>query len=145
MGLLIKLGQLTTGNTGDNTVDMEDINTITSHILECAFTVHANLGPGLLESAYECIAYEMSRSGKFEFDRQLALPLVYDSIKLDMGYRVDFRIAAKVILEIKALESIHEVHVAQVLTYLKLSGCKIGLLINFNVPRLKQGIRRLIF
>ena len=120
------------------------LNAITSSIIKCAFNVHTSLGPGLLESSYEeCLYYEMNQSGLL-IERQLGLPLVYKSIKLDIGYRVDFRVEQKVIVEIKACESINDVHVSQVLTYLKLSSCSIGLLINFNVLHLKQGIKHLI-
>jgi GxxExxY protein len=120
------------------------LNEITSAILKCAFTVHTALGPGLLESSYEeCLCYEMNESGLL-IERQLALPLIYKAIKLNIGYRVDFRVEQKVIVEVKACESLNDIHVSQVLTYLKLSSCTIGLLINFNVLHLKQGIRRLI-
>ena len=85
----------------------------------------------------------MNKAGLFT-ERQLPLPLIYETVKLEIGYRVDFRIEQKVIVEIKACDAIHEIHVAQVLTYLKLSGCRIGLLINFNTPHLKEGIKRLI-
>jgi GxxExxY protein len=120
------------------------INEITSSILKCAFTVHTALGPGLLVSSYEeCLFHEMNESN-LELKRQLGLPLVYKSTKLDIGYRVDFLVEQKVIVEIKACEGFNDVHIAQVLIYLKLSSCSIGLLINFNVLHLKQGIKRLI-
>jgi GxxExxY protein len=122
----------------------EPINAVTSSILQAAIKVHAALGPGVLESSYEeCLQYEMNKAGLY-IERQLALPLLYQEVKLDLGYRVDFRIERSVIVEIKACDGFHDVHTAQVLIYLKLSKCKVGLLINFNVPRLKQGIKRLI-
>ena len=121
-----------------------DINQLTSKILECAYTVHTVLGPGLLESSYEeCLFYELRQKG-LKVEKQKALPLVYKEVKLDAGYRVDLIVEDKVIIELKSVEAINDVHIAQVLTYLKLSKCKIGLLINFNVKSLKNGIKRLI-
>ena len=124
---------------------MEDINNLTEQILGCAFKVHTELGPGLLESAYEeCLYYELKKSG-LEVEKQKALPLIYQEIKLDAGYRLDLLIEeGKVIVEIKAIEAFTDVHTAQILTYLKLSKCTIGLLLNFNVSSLKNGIKRLI-
>jgi GxxExxY protein len=120
-----------------------EINEITEQILKCAYKVHTELGPGLLESAYEeCLFYELKQSG-FVVEKQKALPLVYHEVKLDAGYRIDLLVAYQVVVEIKAIDSFTDVHIAQVLTYLKLSKCKIGLLINFNVASLKNGIRRL--
>ena len=114
-------------------------------VLDCAFKVHSGLGPGLLESAYEeCLFYEISLAG-LKIDRQYPLPLVYKEVKLDAGYRVDLMVEKQVIVEIKSIEALNEVHYAQVLTYLKLSGCKLGLLVNFNVRHLKDGIKRIIF
>ncbi len=121
-----------------------EINELTSRILKCAYDVHSALGPGLLENAYEeCLFYELQQSG-LKVERQKALPLVYKEIKLDAGYRVDLLVENKVIVELKSVEALNEVHVAQVLTYLKLSKCEIGLLMNFNVKSLKNGIKRLI-
>ncbi|NOU48109.1 MAG: GxxExxY protein [Bacteroidales bacterium] len=118
---------------------------ITEKILHCAFKVHTELGPGLLESAYEeCLFYELKQSGLF-VEKQKALPLVYYDVKLDVVYRIDLLVDNKVVVEIKAVETFNDVHTAQVLTYLKLSRCKIGLLINFNVKSLKHGIKRLIY
>ena len=120
-----------------------EINEITEHILKCAYKVHTELGPGLLESAYEeCLYYELKQSG-LEVEKQKALPLVYHEVKLDAGYRIDLLVSNQVVIEIKAIDGFTDVHIAQVLTYLKLSKCKIGLLINFNVASLKYGIRRL--
>ena len=114
-------------------------------ILDCSFTVHTELGPGLLESAYEeCLFYELKQNG-LKVEKQKALPLVYKEIKLDAGYRIDLLVENKVIVELKAIEgNFHDVHLAQTLTYLKLGKFKLGLLINFNVPLLKNGIRRVI-
>ena len=119
-------------------------NIITEKILGCAFKVHTELGPGLLESAYEeCLNYEMNLAGLF-IEKQKALPLIYREVKLDCGYRLDFLIDKLVVVEVKAIEELNEIHLAQVITYLKLSKCKIGLLLNFNVKSLKDGIKRVI-
>ncbi len=121
----------------------EELNMLSGKIIGCAINVHRSLGPGLLENAYEeCLAYELSDAG-ISFERQKALPLVYREIKMDAGYRVDFLVENKVILELKSVEVLNDVHIAQVLTYLKLSGCRLGLLMNFNVAVLKNGIKRL--
>jgi GxxExxY protein len=123
---------------------MEELNKITEKILKCAFKVHTELGPGLLESAYEeCLNYEIKQAGLL-VEKQKALPLVYHDVKLDAGYRIDLLVENSVVVEIKSVEALTDVHTAQVLTYLKLSGCKIGLLLNFNVASLKNGIKRLI-
>ena len=125
-------------------MSFESINIITEQILKCAFKVHSALGPGLLESSYkECLYYELMTSGLYT-EKEKPLPLVYEQVKLDVGYRVDLLIEKKVIVEIKAVEALIDVHTAQVLTYLKLSGCKVGLLLNFNTSSLKNGIKRLI-
>ena len=109
-----------------------------------AFHVHKTLGPGLLESAYEhCLAYEIARRG-LSVERQVALPIVYEGEKLDAGYRLDLVIDGAVIVEVKAIDALAPIHDAQVLTYLKLSGLRIGLLMNFNVALLKQGLRRFV-
>ena len=106
--------------------------------------MHRELGPGLLESAYEaCLAYELVREN-LKIERQKSLPINYRKIQLDCGYRIDLLVEEKVIVEIKAVERIELIHEAQLLSYLKLSGCKVGLVINFNVQILKQGIRRLV-
>lgn len=120
-----------------------EINQLTELILRCAYSVHSSLGPGLLESAYEeCLYYELKQVGLL-VEKQKPLPLVYKEIKLEAGYRIDLLVDKRVIIEIKSIESFTDVHTAQVLTYLKLSGCKIGLLLNFNVVSLKNGIKRL--
>lgn len=121
-----------------------EINKITEQILNCAFRVPSELGPGLLENAYEeCLYYELKQNNLI-VEKQKALPLVYHDIKLDTGYRVDLLVEKKVIVEIKATEALNDVHFAQVITYLKLSKCTVGLLINFNVRSLKSGIKRII-
>ena len=120
------------------------INSITESIISAAIAVHRELGPGLLESAYEsCLVYELLQQG-LTVDRQKALPVTYRGIKIDCGYRIDLLVEDSVIVELKAVESIEPIHEAQLLSYLKLSGYQIGLLINFNVRMLKQGIKRLV-
>jgi GxxExxY protein len=117
-------------------------NEISHQIIACAMRVRTQLGPGLLESAYEeCIAYELSKAG-LPFEKQKGVPLVYETVKLDCGYRLDLLVANQIIVEIKSIEAIYDVHVAQVLTYLKLSRRPLALLINFNVAHLRDGIRR---
>jgi len=119
-------------------------NEIAKQILDSAFLVHTKLGPGLLESAYEhCLAYEIARRGR-SVQRQVALPLVYEGERLDAGYRLDLVIDGAVIIEVKAIDALAPIHDAQVLTYLKLSGLRIGLLMNFNVALLKQGLKRFV-
>jgi GxxExxY protein len=119
-------------------------NHISGLIIGAAIKVHSALGPGLLESAYEeCLFYEIKKNGLY-VEKQKALPLIYEDIKLDCGYRVDLMIEKKVIVEIKSVESLNDIFLAQVLTYLRLSDTKLGLLINFNVTRLKEGIRRVV-
>jgi GxxExxY protein len=113
-------------------------------ILDCSFKVHTELGPGLLESAYEeCLTYELKKFGLM-VEKQKPLPLVYEGIKLDAGYRVDLLVENRIIVEIKSVDALAEIHMAQILTYLKLSGCRLGLLVNFNVKHLKDGIKRVI-
>jgi len=115
---------------------------ITEKIIGASIEVHRVLGPGLLESAYEeCLSYELSTSG-FQISRQISLPIIYKDKKLEAGYRVDLVVENKVIVEIKAVESVSDIHRAQLITYLKLSGSKVGLLINFNVPKLIDGLQR---
>lgn len=121
-----------------------ETNKITEQILKCAYKVHTRLGPGLLENAYEeCLHYELIISGLYA-ERQKPMPLIYDEIRMDVGYRLDFLIEKSIVVELKAVDSFSDVHIAQVLTYLKLSQCHIGLLINFIVASLKNGIKRLI-
>jgi len=114
-------------------------------VLDCSFKIHSSLGPGLLESAYEeCLFYEIQKTG-LHVEKQKALPLVYEEVKLDAGYRIDLLVENKIIVEIKSVEALSDVHLAQILTCLKLSGCHLGLLANFNVKHLKNGIKRVIF
>ncbi len=117
-------------------------NEITEIIIGCAIKVHKSLGPGLLESAYEeCMDYEL-RKTILEIERQKLLPLIYEEVKLDCGYRLDFMANKKVIIEVKSIEALNDIHLAQILTYLRLSECKVGLLINFNVLKLTNGLKR---
>ena len=119
-------------------------NEITRALIGAAITVHRELGPGLLESAYEAyLAYQISNVG-FKVERQKAVPLKYREVFLDCGYRVDLLVEEKVIIEVKAVENLEKIHEAQLMSYLKLTGCKVGLLINFNVRVLKSGIRRIV-
>ena len=117
---------------------------LTQAIIGGAIEVHRSLGPGLLESAYEeCLAYELKLRG-LRFDRQRQLPIRYKGVALDCGYRLDFVVEGRVVLELKAVDRLIPIHEAQVLTYLRQSGVRLGLLMNFNVPILRQGIRRFI-
>jgi GxxExxY protein len=118
-------------------------NELSRIVFNGALKVHRNLGPGLLESSYEeCLFYELQKSGLL-IERQKPLPLIYEDIKLDIGYRVDLLIERKLIIELKSVETLNDIHFAQLLTYLKLSNCKLGLLINFNVTLIKNGIKRI--
>jgi GxxExxY protein len=124
--------------------DKERLNRITETVIGAAIKVHRALGPGLLESAYEaCLAFELTQQG-LKVERQKELPVVYREIRLDCGYRLDLLVEGCVIVEIKAVDSLAPIHEAQLLSYLKLSGCKVGLLINFNVTVLKNGVRRVV-
>lgn len=119
-------------------------NDISKIVFESALKVHQILGPGLLESAYEeCLFYELKKHN-FKIEKQKQLPLVYEDVRLDAGYRIDIIIEDKFIVEIKSVEALNDVHLAQLLTYLRLSNCKLGLLINFNVSLLKNGVKRVI-
>lgn len=119
-------------------------NDISKIVFESALKVHQTLGPGLLESAYEeCMFYELKKYN-LKVEKQKQLPLVYEEVKLDAGYRIDIIVEDKFIVEIKSVESLNDVHLAQLLTYLRLSNCKLGLLINFNVDLLKNGVKRVI-
>lgn len=121
-----------------------EVNKITESIIGSAIEVHKSLGPGLLESTYlACLSYELNKK-KLEVKKQLGLPLVYKEINLEIGYRLDLLVENKVVIEIKSVDCLSDVHIAQVLTYLKLTNATVGLLINFNVPRLTDGIKRLI-
>ncbi|MDH5711038.1 MAG: GxxExxY protein [Gammaproteobacteria bacterium] len=119
-----------------------DVNDVTEIIIGSAIDVHKVLGPGLLESAYEeCLCYELNLQG-IEVRRQVSLPVIYKEVSLDAGYRLDLMVENKVIVELKTVDKLMPIHDAQLLTYMKLINCSVGLLINFNVPVLKQGIRR---
>ena len=119
-------------------------NELSKIAVDCMFKVHKNLGPGLLESAYEeCLFYELSKTDLL-IERQKPLPLFYETIKMEIGYRLDFLMESKLVIEVKAVEAINDVHKTQVITYLKLSGCKLGLLVNFNVVLIKYGIKRIV-
>jgi GxxExxY protein len=119
-------------------------NEIGGIVVDRALQVHRELGPGLLESAYEaCLCHELRAAG-LTVEEQKALPVIYKGLRLDCGYRMDLFIENKVVVEIKSVEALNEVHLAQVLTYLKLSDCKLGYLINFNVKRVKDGIKRVV-
>ena len=123
---------------------VRNINDITETIIGAAISVHKELGPGLLESAYEaCLAYELTER-KLKIERQKALPVVYRGVELDCGYRIDLLVEDQVVVELKAVENLEPIHEAQMLSYLKLSKCKVGLLINFNVKILRKGIRRFV-
>jgi GxxExxY protein len=124
-------------------LSMDELNKITEAIIGAAIEVHRALGPGLLESSYlACLVYELRQRG-FKVLEQVPLPLVYKEVKLDCGYRLDLLVNDAVIVEVKSVESLAPIHEAQLLSYLKLADCKIGLLINFNVKMLKHGIKRL--
>jgi len=119
-------------------------NQLTEKIIGCAIEVHKALGPGLLESAYEeCFCYELAQTG-FTFRRQVPLPVVYKGVTLDCGYRIDVLINDLIVVELKTVEKLLPIHDAQLLTYLKLYRRPLGLLLNFNVPVLKDGIKRLV-
>ncbi|HUB45022.1 MAG TPA: GxxExxY protein [Acetobacteraceae bacterium] len=122
----------------------EELNALTHHIIGLAMRVHTRLGPGLLEQAYKrCLCHELDRAG-IAYECEAGLPLDYDGTRLDCGYRADLIVAGKVILELKSVEHISPLHEVQLLTYLRLSGCRVGLLLNFNTVALKEGIRRRI-
>jgi len=119
-------------------------NQVTGAIISAAMKVHSALGPGLLESAYEaCLVQELRLAG-LEVRSQVPLPVVYGSVKLEIGYRIDLLVEGRIVVEIKSVEGVAPVHHAQVLSYLKLSGCAVGLLINFNTVHLRDGIKRFV-
>lgn len=121
-----------------------DIDQLSHLVIGAAIRVHNQLGPGLLESAYEaCLSHELTKR-KVRFERQKALPVFYDAVKVDCGYRVDLLVDDRLVVELKTVERFEAVHTAQLLTYLKLTGCTVGLLLNFNVPLMKQGVRRMV-
>ena len=113
-------------------------------VLDCSFKIHTALGPGLLESVYvECLNYELIQSGMI-VEKQKALPLVYGNVTLEAGYRIDLLVNGEIVIEVKSIDSLADIHMAQILTYLRLSKCNLGLLVNFNVAHLKDGIKRVI-
>ena len=123
---------------------LPELNQLSNEIIGLAIKVHKTLGPGLLESSYkECLFYEIIKAGYFA-EKEKNLPLVYETVKLDVGYRIDILVENELVIEIKSLDALADIHTAQVLTYLKLSGNRLGLLINFNVTLLKNGIKRLV-
>jgi GxxExxY protein len=125
-------------------ISIPRINQVSGIVVNAAMRVHAVLGPGLLESAYQaCLAKELQKRG-LVVETQVGLPVVYEGEKLDLGYRIDLLVENLVIVEIKSVEAIHPVHEAQLLSYLRLSGKNVGLLINFHVARLKDGIKRMV-
>lgn len=113
-------------------------------VVDAAFKVHKNLGPGLLESVYDrCLRHELLRRG-IQHESQISIPIIYDGIEIETGLRVDLIVERRIIVELKAVEALHPLHTAQLLTYLKLTGIRVGLLLNFNVPAIREGIRRVI-
>jgi GxxExxY protein len=124
--------------------EKERLNQITESIIGTAVDVHRALGPGLLESAYKaCLAFELAQCG-LKIEQQKPLPIIYRQVKLDCAYRLDFLVEKSVVVELKVVDSLAPIHKAQLLSYLKLSGCKVGLLINFNVSILKNGVVRVV-
>ena len=123
---------------------MTAVNDVTGSVVDAAIKVHTQLGPGLLESAYQaCLAYELRKRG-LDVQTQVSLPVIYDEVRIDCGYRVDLIVEGSVLVEIKAVSNLLPIHEAQLLSYLKLGGFRAGLLINFHVPRLKEGIKRMV-
>ena len=113
-------------------------------VLDCSFKIHTSLGPGLLESVYvECLYYELIQS-RLIVEKQKPLPLIYEKVKLEAGYRIDLLVDERIVVEVKAIDSLADIHLAQILTYMRLSECRLGLLVNFNVVHLKDGIKRVI-
>jgi GxxExxY protein len=124
--------------------ERQRLNELSGKVIGMCMEIHCELGPGLLENAYEeCLAYELSRAG-LRFERQKALPVRYKEVALDCGYRLDLVVEGSLIVELKAVAELHPIHEAQLLTYLKLDKKPLGLLINFNVPALKQGVKRVV-
>ena len=123
---------------------MELENSLATKVIGLAIKVHKELGPGLLESVYkECLFYELKKSGLF-VEKEKPLPIFYDGVELECGYRLDLFVGNRLVVEIKSVKELNEIYLAQLLTYLKLSECKLGLLINFNVLLLKDGVKRVI-
>jgi GxxExxY protein len=131
--------------TQRRTMEKTEIDLLSKKIIGAAIEVHKVLGPGLLESVYEeCLCHELNLN-KIGYERQFILPVVYKDIKLDGGYRLDIVVEKSILLELKSVEIILPIHEAQLLTYLKLSGIKLGMLLNFNVPYMKDGIKRMVY
>ena len=129
-------------NHKETEIQRKKLNELSGKVIGACIEIHRELGPGLLESAYEeCLAYELSKAGLL-FERQKPLPVLYKEVQLDCGYRLDFVVESALIVELKAVTELHPIHEAQLLTYLKLDKKPLGLLINFNVPVLKQGVKR---
>jgi GxxExxY protein len=121
-----------------------EMDRIAKEVVDAAFKVHSTLGPGLLESVYEiCLAHELSKRG-LKFENQVAFPIAYDGLLLDAGLRIDLLVENQLVVELKATETMHPLFEAQLLTYLKLTKMRLGLLINFNVPKIKDGIKRIV-
>lgn len=119
-------------------------NELSNKIIGLSIGIHQSLGPGLLESAYkECLYYRLKKEGYY-VEKEKPMPLVYEEVKLECGYRIDILVEKKVVIEIKSVDALNEVHLAQTLTYMKLGNYKLGLLINFNVSLLKDGIKRIV-
>lgn len=119
-------------------------NELSKLVFDAALKVHKALGPGLLESAYEeCLFYEIKKSGIW-VEKQKPLPLIYEEVRLEVGYRIDIMLENKLIIEVKSVDALNDIHLAQILTYLKLGNCKLGLLINFNVMLIKDGVKRVV-
>ena len=131
-------------NAPQRTQSSAELNRLSQHVLDAAFRVHSALGPGLLESAYEhCLYYELRKTG-MDVSRQVQLPVFYDGKEIEAGYRIDLLVENHIIVEVKAVEQLLPIHEAQLITYLKLADKHVGLLINFNVRSLKNGIKRLV-
>jgi GxxExxY protein len=125
----------------DNSLNIEEVATL---IIGCAIKVHKSLGPGLLESAYkECLYYELLKAGLF-VEKEKPMPLIYKEVKLDVGYRIDLLVERRLIIEIKSKEALNDIDLAQTLTYLKIGDFRLGLLINYNVTLLKNGLKRVV-
>ena len=123
---------------------MIEHNILTGHIVNAAYMIHKELGPGLLESVYEaCLCHELKKRN-VSFQSQVVLPVVYDDMEIEAGLRIDLWIDKKLIVELKAVAALNEVHQAQLMTYMKLTGTRLGLLVNFNVPVIRQGIKRIV-
>src|SRR4051812_29010684 len=143
--MMLSGGLRSTSSTTKDTEDTEMIEEETTHaVIGAAIRVHDRLGPGLLESAYQaCLVFELRRDGH-EVGSQVPIPLIYDDVRLDVGYRADLLVGRVVLVEVKAVEVVRNLHEAQLLSYLKLTGYRVGLLLNFNVRRMKDGIVRMV-